>query len=56
MKYMKNMTLAPVAVALAAISFAASAVTLRVANQGDALDMDPYSFNESLKLSVSGNV
>lgn len=56
MKFGRNMTLAPIAVALAAMSFVASAVTLRVANQGDALDMDPHSFNESLKLSVGGNV
>src|ERR1035437_8006704 len=56
MKYMKNMTLVPVVVALVAMSFVASATTLRVANQGDALDMDPHSFNESLKLSVNGNV
>ncbi len=37
-------------------SFTASAQTLRVANQGDALSMDPHSLNESLQLSVTGNV
>ena len=37
-----------VACALTAVSLAASAVTLRVANQGDALAMDPHSLNESL--------
>lgn len=30
--------------------------TLRVANQGDALSMDPHSLNESLQLSFLGNV
>ncbi len=44
------------AIALACASLAASAVTLRVANQGDALSMDPHSLNESLQLSVVGNV
>jgi len=32
------------------------AVTLRVANQGDALSMDPHSLNESLQLSFDGNI
>ncbi len=44
------------AAALAAASFTASAITLRVANQGDALSLDPHSLNESLQLSVVGNV
>jgi peptide/nickel transport system substrate-binding protein len=35
---------------------AAQAVTLRVANQGDATSMDPHSLNESLQLSFTGNV
>ncbi|MFZ4482155.1 MAG: ABC transporter substrate-binding protein, partial [Rhodoferax sp.] len=48
--------LTPVAMALAGISLAASATTLRVANQGDALSMDPHSLNESLQLTVTGNV
>ncbi len=52
----RNMTLTPVAIALAAMSFVASGATLRVANQGDALSMDPHSLNESLQLSVTGNV
>ena len=34
----------------------AQAVTLRVANQGDANSMDPHSLNESLQLSIMGNV
>jgi peptide/nickel transport system substrate-binding protein len=32
------------------------AKTVRIANQGDALSMDPHSLNESLQLSVTGNV
>lgn len=35
---------------------AAQAATLRVANQGDALSLDPHSLNESLQLTVVGNV
>ena len=38
------------------LSSAANAKTLRVANQGDALSMDPHSLNESLQLSFTGNV
>ncbi len=41
------------ALALAGLSHA---VTLRVANQGDALSMDPHSLNESLQLSFTGNL
>jgi peptide/nickel transport system substrate-binding protein len=55
---MKNRTrLVSAAVAvLCAASLSAGAQTLRVANQGDALSMDPHSLNESLQLSVTGNV
>ncbi|MBA4267675.1 MAG: ABC transporter substrate-binding protein, partial [Comamonadaceae bacterium] len=35
---------------------AASAQAIRIGNQGDALSMDPHSLNESLQLSVTGNV
>ena len=35
---------------------AAQATTLRVANQGDVLSMDPHSLNEALQLDVLGNV
>ncbi|HMM84469.1 ABC transporter substrate-binding protein [Azohydromonas sp.] len=45
-----------VAAALALAFGAASAATLRVANQGDAMSMDPHSLNESLQLSVTGNI
>jgi len=44
------------AAALAFAGSAALAVTLRVANQGDSTSMDPHSLNESLQLSVTGNI
>ncbi|HSV54059.1 MAG TPA: ABC transporter substrate-binding protein [Burkholderiaceae bacterium] len=53
MNFKTNMIVAAV---LAAASFVAGAQTIRVANQGDALSMDPHSLNESLQLSVTGNV
>ena len=56
MKFKRNMTSTIVASALFAISCAASAFTVRVANQGDATSMDPHSLNESLQLSITGNV
>lgn len=34
----------------------ASAVTLKVGNQGDATSMDPHSLNEALQLSIVGHV
>ncbi|MCD6733133.1 MAG: ABC transporter substrate-binding protein [Burkholderiaceae bacterium] len=34
----------------------AQAKTLRIADQGDALSMDPHSLNESLQLSFTGNI
>ncbi len=43
-------------VAVGALGMNASAQTIRVANQGDALSMDPHSLNESLQLSVTGNI
>jgi peptide/nickel transport system substrate-binding protein len=42
--------------AAAAAAGLASAQTVRIGNQGDALAMDPHSLNESLQLSVTGNV
>ena len=45
-----------VAAALVLAGSLAHAVTLRVANQGDAVSMDPHSLNESLQLSFTGNV
>lgn len=50
----KSATALLVAAALAA--GAASAQTVRIGNQGDALSMDPHSLNESLQLTVTGNV
>ena len=50
---------APAALVLAATLVAAataSAQTVRIGNQGDALSMDPHSLNESLQLSVTGNI
>jgi len=41
---------------LCAFAAAAGAQTVRVANQGDALSMDPHSLNETLQLSVTSNV
>ncbi len=56
MKFKPQLLCAAVMCALAATSFVASANTIRVANQGDALSMDPHSLNEALQLSVTGNV
>src|SRR5205085_7748027 len=42
--------------ALFAAAAAGQAQTVRIANQGDALSMDPHSLNESLQLSVTNNV
>jgi peptide/nickel transport system substrate-binding protein len=44
------------AAALIAMAAIAQAQTARIANQGDSLSMDPHSLNESLQLSVTGNV
>ena len=52
--HFKNHLLA--AAVLCAATFGAQAQTVRIANQGDALSMDPHSLNESLQLSVTGNV
>jgi peptide/nickel transport system substrate-binding protein len=39
-----------------AACLSAQAVTLRIANQGDATSLDPHSLQESLQLTVTGNV
>ncbi len=44
-----------VGAALLLAAAAASAQTIRIANQGDALSLDPHSLNESLQLSVDSN-
>ena len=56
MKLKKKTALALVLQALVATTLVANAQTIRVANQGDALSMDPHSLNESLQLSTTGNV
>ncbi len=38
------------------LSASAHAATVRIANQGDVLSMDPHSLNETLQFSVLGNV
>jgi peptide/nickel transport system substrate-binding protein len=51
---LRRLTLAT-AVALA-MAGAANAKTFRVADQGDALSIDPHSLNESGQLSLTGNI
>ncbi|MFP5467212.1 MAG: ABC transporter substrate-binding protein [Gammaproteobacteria bacterium] len=55
MNFKPTLSAALVAGALAVMG-TASAQTVRIGNQGDALSMDPHSLNESLQLSVTGNV
>jgi peptide/nickel transport system substrate-binding protein len=55
MSFRKNVAAAAVLCALGAVSLVASAQTIRIANQGDALSLDPHSLNESLQLSVTAN-
>jgi len=55
MKFKQTLTSALVVASMVAMG-AASAQTIRIGNQGDALSMDPHSLNESLQLSVTGNV
>ena len=56
MKFQKKSMISLAVIGLFATSFVASAVTLRIANQGDALSLDPHSLNESLQLTVLNNV
>jgi peptide/nickel transport system substrate-binding protein len=42
--------------AQAAMFSVVNAETVRIGNQGDALSMDPHSLNESLQISVTGNM
>jgi peptide/nickel transport system substrate-binding protein len=53
---MKRLFSAALVASLALAAASASAVTLRVSNQGDVGSMDPHSLNESLQLSFTGNV
>ena len=45
-----------IAAAVLCAALGAQAQAVRIANQGDSLSMDPHSLNESLQLSVTGNV
>ncbi|MBW8720286.1 MAG: ABC transporter substrate-binding protein, partial [Variovorax paradoxus] len=56
MSFKKSVAAAAVLCALGAVSMVAGAQTIRIANQGDALSLDPHSLNESLQLSVTANV
>ena len=56
MKIERKMAATALFVALSAAGVVASAQTVRIANQGDSLSMDPHSLNESLQLTVTGNV
>jgi peptide/nickel transport system substrate-binding protein len=51
-----NLRLTLLAAALALSAGFAQAATLRVANQGDVMSMDPHSLNESLQLTFTGNI
>jgi peptide/nickel transport system substrate-binding protein len=53
---MKRIPHTLIAATLVAACGFAHAATLRIANQGDATSMDPHSLNESLQLSITGNV
>ena len=55
MSLKKNAVAAAILSVLATASLMAGAQTIRIANQGDALSLDPHSLNESLQLSVTSN-
>jgi peptide/nickel transport system substrate-binding protein len=54
-KFSKSVAITALALGVA-FGFNASAVTLKVGNQGDATSMDPHSLNEALQLSITGHV
>ena len=56
MAFKLNPLVATLTAVMALSAVSASAVTLRIGNQGDALSMDPHSLNESLQLTVVENV
>ena len=56
MHFMRKLAFAMTTAALFSTAGTASAVTLRIGDQGDALSMDPHSLNESLQISVDENV
>ncbi|MDP9900565.1 ABC transporter substrate-binding protein [Variovorax ginsengisoli] len=56
MQYKSTVLAASILAALCAVGGVTQAQTIRVANQGDALSLDPHSLNESLQLSTTNNV
>ncbi|MGP1681624.1 MAG: ABC transporter substrate-binding protein [Giesbergeria sp.] len=56
MKTTRQLVVTALFAALSAAAVVGHAQTIRIANQGDALSMDPHSLNESLQLSVTSNV
>ncbi|MCU4120981.1 ABC transporter substrate-binding protein [Variovorax sp. N23] len=56
MKFKSTVLATAVLSALCAASLSVGAQTIRIANQGDALSLDPHSLNESLQLSITNNV
>ena len=56
MKMTRQLIATALFTALSAAALVGQAQTIRIANQGDALSMDPHSLNESLQLSTTSNV
>jgi peptide/nickel transport system substrate-binding protein len=56
MNFKHSLLVTALALACGSLTSVASAQTIRIGNQGDALSMDPHSLNESLQLSVTGNI
>ena len=56
MKTTRQLVATALFAALSAGALVGHAETIRIANQGDALSMDPHSLNESLQLSTTSNV
>ncbi|MDM0114483.1 ABC transporter substrate-binding protein [Variovorax sp. J22R133] len=56
MSFKRQLFAASLFAALAAAGMAAHAQTIRVANQGDMLSLDPHSLNEAMQLSSTQNV
>ncbi len=53
---LKPTLISTAAIAVLSATGLAGAATLKIANQGDALSLDPHSLNESLQISVNENV
>ena len=56
MKMTRQLVATALFAALSTAALVGQAQTIRIANQGDALSMDPHSLNESLQLSTDSNV